>query len=147
MSVRDLLRGKRTNVVTIEPDATVDAAVRLLVRHDIGGLPVATPGGPLVGFIAEREIAKAIGMNSGSIQLLPVSRIMRSPAPTCSADDTLHEAMARMTHERLRHMVVMDDDTIVGIISVGDLVKHRLEQLEVETGVLRDYVTGQRALR
>lgn len=147
MSVRELLRRKRPNVITVEPDATIDAAVRLMMRHDIGGLPVASRDGQLVGFIAEREIAKAIGLNSGSIQLLPVSRIMRVPAPTCAADDTLHEVMERMTRERLRHMVVLDDETIVGIISVGDLVKHRLEQLELETGVLRDYVTGQRALR
>jgi CBS domain-containing protein len=70
---------------------------------------------------------------------------MRRPAPTCRADDPLPGVMARMTRNRLRHLVVVGDDGIVGVVSVGDLVKHRLEQLETETGVLRDYVAAQRA--
>jgi predicted transcriptional regulator len=70
---------------------------------------------------------------------------MRRPVPVCSADDSLRDVMARMTRDRLRHLVVLDGDSVTSVISVGDLVKHRLEQLETETGVLRDYVAAYRA--
>jgi CBS domain-containing protein len=145
MSVRELLRNKRSGVVSVTPDATLGEACRLMMRNDIGGLPVVSPEGRPIGFIAEREIVRAADRNGGAIQHLSVRSSMR-PLPLCSADDPLQEVMGRMTRDRLRHIVVTDGDAVAGIISVGDIVKHRLEQLEMETGVLRDYVTAQRAL-
>jgi CBS domain-containing protein len=145
MSVRQLLRNKRSGVISVTPDATLGEACRLMMRNDIGGLPVVSPEGRPVGFIAEREIVRAADRNGGAIQHLSVRSSMR-PLPLCSADDPLQEVMGRMTRDRLRHIVVTDGDAVAGIISVGDIVKHRLEQLEMETGVLRDYVTAQRAL-
>jgi CBS domain-containing protein len=145
MSVRQLLRNKRSGVISVTPDATLGEACRLMMRNDIGGLPVVSPEGRPIGFIAEREIVRAADRNGGAIQHLSVRSSMR-PLPLCSADDPLQEVMGRMTRDRLRHIVVTDGDAVAGIISVGDIVKHRLEQLEMETGVLRDYVTAQRAL-
>jgi CBS domain-containing protein len=145
MSVRQLLRNKRSGVISVTPDATLGEACRLMMRNDIGGLPVVSPEGRPVGFIAEREIVRAADRNGGAIQHLSVRSSMR-PLPLCSADDPLQEVMGRMTRDRLRHIVVTDGDAVAGIISVGDIVKHRLEQLEMETGVLRDYVIAQRAL-
>lgn len=147
MTVKELLRRKSPDVITVSPDATVGAAARLLLVHRIGGLPVVPPEGGIAGFVSERDMVKAIQDHPDGIRSLFVRGIMRAPAPTCAAEDTLHRTMARMTRERLRHLVVLERGEILGVLSVGDLVKHRLEQLETETGVLRDYVAAQRAIR
>jgi CBS domain-containing protein len=145
MRVGQLLKGKAP-VITMEPLTPVSTAVRLIMQHGIGGLPVVGPGGRVIGFVAEREIVGALDEHPEPIGALPVEHIMRRPAPVCSADDSLETIMQRLTRERMRHLVVMDGDRILGVVSVGDLVKHRLEQLELEAGVLRDYVAAQRAV-
>jgi CBS domain-containing protein len=142
--VRELLRGKSPTLITIEPATDIGDAVRLLQRHNIGGLPVVEPGGQLVGFVGERDVIRALDRNNGTVRDMPISRFMQVP-PTCTVDDSLHDVMAKMTRERLRHLVVLEDRRLVGIISIGDLVKHRLDEFELETGVLRDYVVAQRA--
>ncbi|MGH7500126.1 MAG: CBS domain-containing protein [Longimicrobiales bacterium] len=144
MYVRDLLAGK-SSAITIEPGRDIATAVQLLMRHHIGGLPVVTRAGSLVGFLAERDVVRIVDAAIDLIRSMTVEQVMRRPAPVCAVDDSLHEVMARMTRERMRHFVVLDEDHIAGVISVGDLVKHRLEQLETEAGVLRDYVAAQRA--
>jgi CBS domain-containing protein len=147
MRVRELLGRKPEPVVTIGIDEELGAAVRLLMRERIGGLPVVDPGGAVVGFVAERDVVAALDEHGPRVAHLPLRRVMRRPAPVCGVDDTLHGAMERMSRERLRHVVVLDGDRIAGLVSVGDLVKHRLNELELEAGVLRDYVAAQRALR
>jgi CBS domain-containing protein len=147
MSVRNLLRRKRSEVITIEPDADLGRAARLLMRHQIGGLPVVEADGSVAGFIAERDIVAAVDRHAGGIRHLAGADAMRRPAPMGAGEATLHEVMGRMTRDRLRHIVVVEAGRIAGLISVGDLVKHRLEELETEAGVLRDYVAAQRALR
>lgn len=144
MRVRELLRNKSSSVITIEPDADLGTAVRLLMQHGIGGLPVVTSVGSVVGFIAEREIVRSVDENPLGIRHIKAEQVMRRPAPTCQSSDSLHEVMVRMTRERLRHLVVLEGGRVAGVISVGDVVKHRLEQLETETGVLRDYVAARR---
>lgn len=143
MRVGDLLRAKSGTVITIRPDADVRAAAHILIRNRIGGLPVVDDGG-LVGFVSERDIVRAVDTTKGVVDLT-VDRIMQQPAPSCRAGDTLMDVMARMTAERLRHLVVLEGDRVLDVLSVGDLVKHRLRQLELETGVLRDYVAAHRA--
>ncbi len=145
MSVARLLKSKSSDVVTIGPDATLGVAATLLIQHGIGGLPVVETGGRVVGFLAERDVVSAVVDSGRPIRERPVREVMRRPAPLCAVDDSIHVAMARMTRERLRHLVVVRDEQVVGVLSVGDLVKHRLEELETETGVLRDYVIAQRA--
>ncbi len=147
MAVRSLLQNKTPKAVTIEAGASLSSAVRLLMKHNIGGLPVVADDNSPVGFLAERDVVRVVDEHPDGIGNLRVKDVARRPAPTCQADDPLHEVMARMTRDRLRHLVVVDGKGIEGVISVGDLVKHRLRQLETETGVLRDYVAAQRALR
>lgn len=144
MRIRELLRRKDHDVVTVSPQADIAHAVELLLEHNIGGLPVVERG-RLVGFVAERDLLSALHLDPDTDEGLLIQRVMRRPAPVCSPDDAMHDAMARMTRHRLRHLVVLDGDRIVGVISVGDIVKHRLDQLETETGVLRDVVAAQRA--
>lgn len=144
MRVRDLLARKPSKLVTVEPNAHIGTAIALLMAHNVGGLPAMSADGHLRGYIAERDIVRAVRLHGGTFHDLRVEQIMQ-PAPVCDADDTVEEIMLRMTMERLRHLVVRDEDRIVGVVSVGDIVRHRLEELETETGVLRDYVAAHRA--
>jgi len=141
--VRDLLDRKPARLITIEPSAHVDAAISQMLAHDVGGLPV-THDGKLVGFVSERDILRAVRINGGMFYQVRIQDVMQRPS-TCKGSDSVVDAMRRMTAERLRHLVVLDRDKIAGVISVGDIVKERLEELETETGVLRDYVAAQRA--
>lgn len=145
MRVRDLLSKKGSTVITIGPDEKIGAAVRLLIDHDIGGLPVANGPGELLGFVAERDIVRLADLSFQPIREVPVRQAMRSPAPVCSTDDPVSDVMSRMTRERVRHLVALDGGRIAGVISVGDLLKERLEELEAEAGVLRDYAAARRA--
>lgn len=146
MSVRDLLRQKARSLITVGPKAELEAAVRVLVANEIGGLPVVGTDGRAVGFLAERDVVRAIYDNKGVIHHLRVADVMRS-APMCEADDALEHAMRLMTGQHLRHLLVRENGQIIGVISVGDIVKHRLKQVETEAGVLRDYVAAGRAAR
>lgn len=145
MRVGELVRSKGGDVVTIGPGASVGRAVRLLMDHRIGGLPVVGSEGPPVGFVAERDIVRALDIARGGVHDVPIERIMRRPPPTCSVTDELKDVMTRMTRDRLRHLVVLEGDRLAGVLSVGDLVHHRLQELEIEAGVLRDYVAARRA--
>jgi CBS domain-containing protein len=144
MRVRDLLQQKPTTLITVRPADTLASAIQLLISNNIGGLPVVGPDGSILGFLAERDVVRAAHDRRDTLQSLKVQDAMRS-APICEADDALEDAMRRMTAQRQRHLVVRDGGRLAGVLSVGDLVKHRLEQLETETGVLRDYVAAQRA--
>lgn len=144
MRVRDLMRRKSEAVVTVEPSTRLEDVVRLLLHHGIGGVPVVDDDGRVLGFVSERNIVEALDRHGRDAQSVAASRIMQKP-PICAPDDLLSPVMGRMTRERLRHLVIVDDGRAAGILSVGDIVKHRLEELELETGVLRDYVAGQRA--
>jgi CBS domain-containing protein len=145
MRVRDLLRKKQQEVVTIGAREHVTTAAQLLMRHAIAALPVTSAEGMVIGLLSERDIVRAVDRNSEGIRHCTAEQIMRRPAPACSAGDSLHDVMARMTHERMRHFVVMEEGNFAGVISVGDIVKERLDEIETERGVLRDYVAAQRA--
>jgi CBS domain-containing protein len=144
MLVRDLLQRKRSETVTVRPGDWLITAAQMLMSHGIGALPVVEAGVP-IGLLSERDIVRAAALNVDGLAGTAVEQIMRRPAPTCSADDPIPVVMARMTRDRLRHLVVTENGRLAGVISVGDLVKDRLDELETETGVLRDYVAGQRA--
>jgi CBS domain-containing protein len=146
MRVREILAKKPPRVITVTPGAELRAAVRLMMEHGIGGLPVVTPGNTPIGFLAERDVVDVVDRYDSPIGHLRVEDVMR-PVPECRADDALEDVMSTMTRHRLRHLVVVDSGRVVGLISVGDLVRYRLEQLETEAGVLRDYVAAQRAAR
>ncbi len=146
MRVRDIIeRKKGADVVTIPENADVSMATGILLGHHVGGLVVLEGSGQLKGFLAERDVVRAINRSGETAGRTKVRDVMQRPAPTCTVDDPLDQVMARMNRERLRHLVVTDGGRVVGVLSIGDLVKQRLTELETETGVLRDYVTAQRA--
>lgn len=144
MRVRELMTPE-SKVVTVDPETTVDRAVDLLLRHEIGALPVVDRSRAPVGLVAERDIVRGLYRHGVRILDLTVERVMRRPPPVCDADDPVGTIMERMTRERMRHLIVRDGGRLAGVVSVGDLVKSRLRELEVETGVLRDYVSAQRS--
>jgi len=146
MRVRDVLKEKgERRVITVRPSDDVATAVELFIEHTIGGLPVVPPGGPVRGFLSERDVVRVVHEGCDRIRSRKVEEVMQAPPPLCDADDPLHEVMTRMTRHRLRHLVVVKGGEIEGILSIGDLVKHRIRELETEAGVLRDYLAGQRA--
>jgi CBS domain-containing protein len=144
MRVRELFRNKPTSVITVQPHEQLDTAIYLLIANNIAALPVVGADGAVVGFLAERDIVRMVHDRRESLHSLRVQDAMRA-APTCDIDDDLVDTMRHMSAYRERHLVVRDGARLVGVLSVGDLVKYRLEQLETETNVLRDYVAAHRA--
>ena len=137
MSVESILKRKGTEVATIAPDASVKRAADWLHAKNIGAL-VVTHGNALLGLISEREIVHAISRYGETATSMPVSEIMRHGVITVSPAETVSHAMNEMTRHRVRHMPVVHNGKLAGIISIGDVVKHRLDDLELETNVLRD---------
>jgi len=137
MIVENILRQKGTNVFTTTPDATVKSAADWLHARNIGAL-VVTSGDLLVGLISEREIVHALSRYGESVASMRVKDVMTHGAVTVTPDDNLNHVVRLMTRHRVRHMPVLRDGKLTGIISIGDVVKHRLDDLELETNVLRD---------
>ncbi len=138
MSVEDILKRKGTDVATIAPDASVKRAADWLHLKNIGSLVVTTSGHAVLGLISEREIVHAISRYGETATSMSVSEIMRRGVPTVSPTETVAHVMNLMTRHRVRHMPVLRDGKLAGIISIGDVVKHRLDDLELENNVLRD---------
>jgi CBS domain-containing protein len=137
MKVASILKAKGTHVETVHPDTTVYTAVWNLKLHGIGALVVSEDGVTVQGVISERDIVNALTEHGQQLQSLPVSRIMTA-AVTCSAEDSITAAMALMTRRRVRHVLVIEGGRLRGIVSIGDVVKHRLDDLELEANVLRE---------
>ena len=135
MSVENILRRKGTDVATIVPDASIKRAADWLRAKNIGAL-VVTRGSAILGLIS--EIVHAISRHGETASSMPVSEIMRHGVITVSPAETVSHVMNLMTRHRARHMPVVHDGKLVGIISIGDVVKYRLDDLELETNVLRD---------
>ena len=144
MRVRDLINAKADTVIAVQASDDLSTAIQLLMRHNIGGLPVLADDGSVVGILSERDVVRAAHETPCTFGSPRVHDLMRS-APTCEADDAIADAMHRMTAQRQRHFLVLDEGKLVGVLSVGDLLKDRLRQLETEADVLRDYVAAQRA--
>ena len=137
MSVEDILRKKGADVATIAPDVSVKRAADWLHAKNIGSL-VVTGGGAVLGLISEREIVHAISKYGDAATSMPVSEIMRRGVIIVSPAEPVSHVMNLMTRHRVRHMPVVADGKLVGIISIGDVVKYRLDDLELENNVLRD---------
>ena len=140
MIVKTILSGKGGNVVTIEPTANVADAAKMLAEKHIGALVVTGAEGRLVGIISERDIVRALANRGNAALKLPLTEVMTRKVVTCSEDETLSVIMERMTQGKFRHVPVLDGDRLVGIISIGDVVKWRLEELQLEQNALRDYI-------
>jgi CBS domain-containing protein len=144
MTVETILRQKGTEVSTIEPEASIRSAADWLRVKNIGAL-VVTSGKAVLGLISEREIVHAFSRYGEVAGSMPVKEIMRYGVTTVSPEDSVDRVMKLMTRHRVRHMPVLRDGKLAGIISIGDVVKYRLDDLELETNVLRDaYISARR---
>ena len=143
MSVESILRQKGADVATIAPDASVKRAADWLSGKNIGALVVMS-GNSVIGLISEREIVHAFSRYGETAASMPVNEIMRRGVITVSPDKTAAHVMNLMTRHRVRHIPVLRDGKLAGIISIGDVVKCRLDDLELETKVLRDVIIAAR---
>jgi CBS domain-containing protein len=138
MTVEQLLNTKGREVATIEPDATVALAAHRLRARGVGALVVSRGGGVIAGIISERDIVRGLAEHGRDLLDRRVSDLMTRSVTTCSPTDSVRDLMAVMTQRRIRHLPVAREGTLCGIVSIGDVVKNRLEEMQLETGVLRD---------
>jgi CBS domain-containing protein len=139
MHVAAILSTKGATVEVVGPETPLTVAVHRMTSRGIGSLVVVGPDDELLGVLSERDIVRAIDRHGDGFARLRVREVMpASVAATCAVSDDLSEVMRRMTMTRQRHLPVLDGTTLVGIISIGDVVKHRLDELEMQTHVLRD---------
>jgi CBS domain-containing protein len=138
MRVSSILKTKGTHVETARPDTTVFSVVWALKSKAIGALVVSADGVTPLGVVSERDIVRGLTEHGPQLLGLPASRVMTSPVITCAPEDTVTALMARMTRHRVRHLPVLEGGRLCGIVSIGDVVKHRLDELELEANVLRE---------
>lgn len=144
MNVEGILRAKGAGVVTIRPDASVGELIEGLGRERIGAMVVSGDGRSVVGIVSERDVVRGLASHGPAILQLPVREIMTSNVVTCAPGDSVKQLMAQMTRRRIRHLPVVVDGALAGIVSIGDVVKSRLEEVETETNVLREaYIARQ----
>lgn len=142
MRIQDVLRSKGGAVFTIEPAATVTELLAMLAQHNVGALVVSADGRTVDGIVSERDVARRI--NDSGIAVLdgPVSAIMTGTVTTCAEQDSVEDLMRLMTEHRIRHVPVLRDGALVGVISIGDVVKSRIGELEHERRNLIGYIAG-----
>ena len=143
MDVERILRSKGATVVTIRPDATVADLVHGLREAKIGAMVVSEDGWHVDGIVSERDVVRGLAERGPGVLDLTVSEVMTRDVATCSPHDSVKAVMAEMTLRRVRHLPVVLDGTLRGIVSIGDVVKNRLDEMETETGVLRDAYIGR----
>jgi CBS domain-containing protein len=140
MNVKTILSLKGGQVTTIEPHATLEVAVAMLAKHRIGALVVLGADQRVIGILSERDIVRTLAELGASALTTPLAQVMTRKVVTCSETETVGGVMERMTTGKFRHVPVLEQDRLVGIISIGDVVKHRLSEIEHESAALRDYI-------
>jgi len=141
MKISDVLRGKGTEVVTITPEATVSELLRLLAEHNVGALVVSADGNSVAGIVSERDVVRLMHADPAGFQT-QVRSIMTAEVQTCDPDAHIEDLMRLMTNRRIRHVPVVVDGTLTGIVSIGDVVKSRIGELEFEREQLSKYIAS-----
>lgn len=142
MNVAAILKGKGRAVATTRPDASMQSVIEKLSAKKIGAIVVVGGNGAVAGIISERDMIRAIAEQGPECLSLPVSDFMTRQVVSCGEGDTLDQLMATMTAQRFRHMPVIEDDALVGIVSIGDVVKHHIAEVEMEASALRTYLVA-----
>lgn len=142
MKISSILSTKGNFVATVSPDASVSELLALLAEHRIGAVVVADSEGSVAGIVSERDVARACHARGGAALEQPVSEIMTAVVVTCAPGASTEELMGLMTEQRVRHIPVVEDDEMVGIVSIGDVVKARLAELETERDALQAYISS-----
>jgi CBS domain-containing protein len=140
MTVSVILTTKSREVVTVEPNITLKSAVALLAAKRIGALLILGVDNRVAGILSERDIVRALAERGASALYEPVSQVMTRKVSTCTESETISAIMERMTDGKFRHVPVVDQGRLVGIVSIGDVVKHRLQEMERDSAALRDYI-------
>ncbi len=141
MTLQDILRVKGSAVHAIEPDATLEDVVQRLVRHNCGSLVVCERG-KLVGIITERDILKTCAAHRGSLDRLHVRDVMSTELVTATPENSVEDTMGLMTNYRMRHLPVLSEDKLVGLVSIGDVVKAQHDSLSLENHYLKAYINS-----
>ena len=140
MKINDVLKAKpSTDVITITPDATVRDLLKLLAQHNVGALIVSTDGSTVDGIVSERDVVRQLNEDEAVLSA-PVQQIMTTDVASCEGGDDVHALMKLMTDRRIRHVPVVSHGKLSGVISIGDIVKHRIDELEFERDQLDNYV-------
>lgn len=142
MKVSDVLQIKGSAVKTVTPDTSARELSVQLRAEQIGAMVVSRDGRSIDGIVSERDLAYGLAAHGSALPTLTVSRLMTKVPVVCSPGDSITHVMKLMTQRRVRHLPVMQDDQLVGIISIGDVLKHRLDEVELEANVLRDYAVA-----
>ncbi|MBC6406539.1 MAG: CBS domain-containing protein [Rhodospirillales bacterium] len=141
MTIENVLRGKDGSIVTVSPRENVETAAQLLNEHCIGAI-LAMEGDNIAGVLSERDIVRSIAKMGAAALSKPVASLMTAKVITCTKTDTVQDVMGLMTDKRIRHVPVIENGTLIGIVSIGDLVKERIAQSEHEASALRDYISA-----
>jgi CBS domain-containing protein len=144
MRVADILKVKGNAVMTVRPTETIHAVAKRLQQEGVGAMIVSSNGNLLDGIITERDVVISLAVHGKESHALPASALMRTGVITCSPDSSVAEVARVMTERRLRHLPVKDGKRLVGIISIGDVLKHRLDEVQLESRVLRDMAIANR---
>lgn len=142
MKVETILAEKGDRVVTITENERVSAAIELLNSNNIGALVVVRNGGEVCGILSERDVVRRMSPDCATLWQSPVSSCMTPNPYTCTPDSSIHELMQMMTDKRIRHMPVLVGNRLAGLISIGDIVKRKIEQTEQEAAALREYIAS-----
>jgi CBS domain-containing protein len=142
MNAKEILAAKKLggDIVGIEPTTDLAAAAKLLAAHRIGALVIRGAGGRLAGILSERDIVGALAKHGAAALDLPVGQAMTRDVETCGEDDTVASIMERMTAGKFRHMPVLRNGKLTGVVSIGDVVKQRVDEVERESEAMRDYI-------
>jgi CBS domain-containing protein len=140
MTIKAILSAKGGDLISIEPTATIETAVETLAKHKIGALLVLGPDRRVIGILSERDIVRVLAEHGAEVLTKPLAQVMTRKVVTCSPNEPVASIMEWMTTRKFRHVPVVEEDQLVGIISIGDVVKHRLHEMEQESAALRDYI-------
>ncbi len=144
MLVTQMFKQKKAHrIVTIRPETTVPDAAKILKQEHIGALMIMGNDGALAGIISERDIVRAIPKYGADFLSLSVEKLMTRSVVTCGPDARVHQIMEEMTNRHFRHMPVLEDGKLIGMISIGDVVKSRLDELETEGAHMRNFIAGK----
>lgn len=140
MTIQALLAAREGAIISAAPDDHVAAIVGLLVEKRIGAVPVVEAGA-VIGIFSERDVIRALADHGAAALAMPVSAVMTAPVVTVERNSSVLAALSLMTRRRFRHLPVTEDGAMVGFVSIGDLVKYRIDNIEREAAALRDYIT------
>ncbi len=140
MNVASILKGKGANIITASEDDTIASIAGLLNEHGIGAILVTGNDAEVLGVISERDIVRELAKSGSGCLKMNASAIMTTNVITCAPSDTIDEVMSLMTTKRIRHLPVMEDRKLCGFISIGDVVKNRMDEVEREAAAMRDYI-------